>query len=195
MVLSNCNSHPKYNNPSNISTKELPDNSEYDSTVLEEAYYKLKANDKLSILEIKTFSKAPEIRSNFYRLLKSFNAELLFPQELYTFEKGAESDLVNWLLFPTELDTIPSKIEFLKKIDHSKDGTIFTYYVFQFRTKEPHWAAKNGWMIGVVGPYFKNSNPYDWTNGTFSRLTKVSEATPEEEVIWTHNNIYEKSPE
>jgi hypothetical protein len=50
-------------------------------------------------------------------------------------------------------------------------------------------------MMGLVGPYIKNSKPYDWVNGTFSRFNKVKETTPQKEVEWCHKNVYGKSPE
>jgi hypothetical protein len=48
-------------------------------------------------------------------------------------------------------------------------------------------------MLGVVGPYFRNSNPYDWPRGIFSKFSKIAETTPEKEVAWVHKNVYEKN--
>jgi hypothetical protein len=45
----------------------------------------------------------------------------------------------------------------------------------------------------VAGPYFKNGSAYDWTKGTFSKFSKISETTPEKEVAWVHKNVYQKS--
>jgi hypothetical protein len=123
-------------------------------------------------------------------MLWTIHKQDLFPRKYYNFENATESALVGWLLYPTELDTIPSKIELLKKVDLSENDSTFTYYVYRFKTDPPHWAAKNGWMLGVVGPYFSDSEPYDWSKGTFSRFNKQTEITPEKEVQWAHKNIF-----
>lgn len=54
---------------------------------------------------------------------------------------------------------------------------------------EPHWAAESGWMLGVVGPYFDDSLPYDFPGTTFCRLSKIEEITVEEEVKCVHENM------
>lgn len=129
------------------------------------------------------------IRDTIFKLLNDHNKIDLFPKELLSIEKGAKSNLANWLQFPTELDGCPDEIEHIKKITiRVKDEDIF-YHVFKFRINEPHWAAKNGWMIGVVGPYLNDSKPYDFTPATFSRLNKFETNSPDEEAKWVHENI------
>ncbi len=194
ILLSNCNPNQTKNKSTDSLKQVFSDEKKYDSTVFEQAFKKLNSGDTLSKSEIEGFSKSIETRADFYNLLAEFNKESLFPHEYYSFDKAAESVLANWLLYPTELDTIPSTIELLKKVDYLENDTTFIYYVLKFKTEEPHWAAKDGWMIGVVGPSFKDSKPYDWVSGTFSRLSKVNEITPEKEVEWTHKNIFRKSP-
>lgn len=195
ILVSNCSTNQAKKKPGDHLQQVYADEKKYDSTVFELAFKKLNSGDTLSNAEIQEFSKNIETRADFYNLLAEFNKESLFPHEYYSFEKAAESVMTNWLLYPTELDTIPSKIEVVKKIDLRENDTTFTYYVLKFRTEKPHWAAADGWMLGVVGPYFTNSKPYDWTTGTFSRLSKINEITPEKEVEWTHKNIFRKSPE
>ena len=195
ITFSHCDNNQNAKKSKKFLTPVFNDASKYDSTVFEEAFHKLNSGDTLSKLEIKKFSDNFETRADFYDLLTDFKKESLFPTEYYTFEKAAESALVNWLLYPTELDTIPSKIELLKKVNFSENDTTFTYYVFKFKTNEPHSAAKDGWMIGVVGPYFINSKPYDWTDGTFSKFSKIKETSSEKEVEWAHNNVYKKNPD
>ena len=105
--------------------------------------------------------------------------------EYLTHEKGAESALVNWLEFPTELGIPPSEIELLEKISFDEDA--LDYYVFKYRTQPPHWAAK--WMMGVSGPYSKESMPYDVPLRVFSRFSEVGTVHPNHEVQWVHENI------
>jgi hypothetical protein len=195
IVLTNCASKQTNYESTNFSNPIVPDKSKYDSTVFELAFKKLNSGETLSKLEIEDFSRNIETRADFYNLLAEFGKEALFPPEYYTFEKAAESVMTNWLLYPTELDTIPSKIEVVKKVSFLENDTTFIYYVLQFKTEEPHWAAKDGWMIGVVGPYYKDSKPYDWTTGTFSKFSKKKETTPEKEVEWAHKSVFRRSPE
>lgn len=194
-LLSSCLSNQTNSKPTDSLKMVIPDKRKYDSTVFEPVYNKLVSGDTLSKLEIETFSKNIETRASFYSLLEEFHKESLFPGKYYSFEKAAESVLTNWLLYPTELDTIPSKIELVKQVSFIEHDTTFIYYVLRFKTEKPHWAAKDGWMLGVVGPYFKNSKPYDWTTGTFSKFSKARETTPEKEVDWAHKNIFRRSPE
>ncbi|HXL57545.1 MAG TPA: helix-turn-helix domain-containing protein [Chitinophagaceae bacterium] len=93
------------------------------------------------------------------------------------------------LEYPAELDTIPSKIEFVTKEIIQEADTTFTYYVFKFKTDPPHWAAEDGWMIGCVGPYRKFDNPYAWPKGTFSRFNHIDSVSTKEEAIWCHDHV------
>ena len=190
-----CNSHQRVVNKQSKSKQQTLSTTEYDSTVFEDAFQKLNAGESLPQATIEKFAENLDTRADFYELLTKFNRQELFPKEYLSFEKAAESRLTTWLEYPTELDTIPSKIELLKRVEYADNDTTFTYYVFRFKTDEPHWAAKDGWMIGVVGPYLKNSNPYDWTKGTFSKFSKISETTPEKEVAWAHKYVYKNSPD
>src|SRR5688572_6759466 len=84
----------------------IPD--EYVNTVFESIAYKLASGKKPNTEEIDSFSRIPEYRREFYYLLAGYDRENLFPKKYNNFEMAAESHLVNWLKFPTELDTIPS---------------------------------------------------------------------------------------
>jgi hypothetical protein len=152
---------------------------------------KFDGGQAISADEVKPFAFGLGTREATYELLKEKNSLNLFPAELLTIEKGAEANLATWLEFPTELDAIPDEMEHIKRvtIPFDKENNVY-YHVFKFRTNEPHWAAKDGWMMGVVGPYFDDSKPYDFPGATFSRLSSlVGTITPEEEAKWVHENI------
>jgi hypothetical protein len=114
----------------------------------------------------------------------------MFPSEYFTHEKGAESFLVTWLEYPTELGRAPDEIEVLTKV--MLDEGDLQYYVFKFRTREPRWAAALDWMMGVVGPYTERSMPYEVPKRVFSRFNKVGSVSPELEVRWVHDNINQR---
>lgn len=153
---------------------------------------RIEKGEILTQQDIHPYAKNILSRAITFQFLRYHNLTDLFPREFYTFEKAAESDLANWLEFPTELNACPEEIEYMKRVTIDFDGkNHWAYYeVFKFRSNEPHWAAKNGWTLGVVGPYFDNSNPYDKTPGTFSRFgNRFDKTSPEEEVDWVHKNI------
>jgi hypothetical protein len=144
-----------------------------------------------TVEEVRPFAQSIGTREATFRLLSEKQRLDLFPADLLTIEKGAESNLSTWLEFPTELDALPDEVEHLKRvtIPFDKENNVH-YEVFKFRVNEPHWASKDGWILGVVGPYFDDSKPYDFPAATFSRFSsKFGTIEPEDEVKWVHNNI------
>lgn len=155
---------------------------------IEPLYNKLENNEPIDEAFILPFAAKAETRGMTYRLLYDHNKTSIFPKEYYTIEQCAESELVSWLEFPTELDSIPDEIKHVKKVIIDFDGNNVIYHVFKFRMHPPHWAAEIGWSLGVVGPYFDDSEPYD-NSHAFSRIGKMDLTTPEAEVEWVHKNI------
>lgn len=156
---------------------------------IEPIFAKLRNQEELTEAEVLPFASNMLTRETTFQVLKQYNKLELFPQSYNTIEKGAESSLANWLEFPTELDACPDEIELEEKVTIDFDGNNVYYYVFKFRTNEPHWASKDGWMLGVVGPYFDDSRPYDFTS-TFSRInSKLGEISAKDEAKWVHENI------
>lgn len=140
--------------------------------------------------QVLPYAKDNKTRKSIYHLLEGFDLTDLFPEAFNTEILAAESDLVNWLEFPTELDAAPDEIEHVNRVPVDLEGEELGYHVFRFCTHAPHWAAADGWMLGVVGPFFPDGNPYDHRAGTFSRFMKQEEMTPQEEVEWVHKNIF-----
>ncbi len=147
---------------------------------------KLLKSEAISEDEILKLVTQPGLRQAVFQLLTSYGRKELFPSTYDTLEKGSESFLVTWLEFPTELGHAPDEIKLFTNVSISSDEV---YYVFQYRSQQPKWAAKLGWMIGVVGPYSSNSSPYDVPDRIFSRFNAVGSITAEEEVKWVHENI------
>jgi hypothetical protein len=120
-----------------------------------------------------------ESRGHLFRALEARGALDLMPASQRTQEKLAEADMVAWLTYPTELARAPDEIELMKTVEVNAGkggGGVFVYYVFRFRTHEPHWAAKDGWMAGISGPFRKDEMPTmtGWGD-TFSSFTKWEE--------------------
>ena len=159
---------------------------------VKELYDKLETGQELSEQDVLPFAKNILTRQMAFQLLADHDKTNLFPEEYNSLIKGAESSLANWLEFPTELNACPDEMEHIKRVSIDYDGqnNFVHYEVFKYRMNEPHWAAKDGWILGVVGPYFDDSRPYDFPQGTFSRVdSTLDKVTPEEEAKWVHENI------
>ncbi|GGB81619.1 hypothetical protein [Dyadobacter sediminis] len=162
---------------------------------IKDLYEKLESGQELIDNDVFPFAKNILTRQTTFELLADHNKTYLFPKEYNTLIKGAESNLANWLEFPTELDACPDEIQHIKRVTFDFDGqnNFVHYEVFKYRVNEPHWAAKEGWILGVVGPYFDDSKPFDFPQATFSRVSStLDKVTPDEEAKWVHKNIANK---
>lgn len=135
--------------------------------------------------QILAIARSPEVRNPLARGLERVGRQALFPREFNNQVAFAESDMVEWLTYPTELGQAPDDIKLLKVVSvdtKSADGWL-DYYVFKFRTLEPHWAAKNGWVLGVSGPFIRRDSPTPTSQGgTFSTFEAEGAVSPEEYV-------------
>jgi hypothetical protein len=125
---------------------------------------------------VRALAADPETRNALYDALEGAGKQGFFPEEFRTREKFAESDLVCWLAHPNELRGAPDEIRLMKAVTvEAAGGGPVEWYCFQFRTNEPHWAAKRGWMVGASGPYLKDGAavPKERPGGTWSELEAV----------------------
>lgn len=151
---------------------------------------KFDSREGVSKADVLPYAANISTRAITYHLLDDKDKLYLFPLQYETMEKAAESHLANWLEFPEELNCCPDEMVLLERVTIDFEGHNTYYYVFKFKVNEPHWAATEGWILGVVGPYFDNSKPYDFPKATFSRFSsKFGEITPEEETKWVHENL------
>ena len=97
-----------------------------------------------------------------YHALKKYGRESLFPKEFTTPEYLAKSDMVHWLIFPTELGKAPDEIELLGSVKVRKT----LYYVFKYKSDSDNLGdVKGEWLVG-------------WSSddgGTFSNFDELSE--------------------
>jgi hypothetical protein len=137
------------------------------------------------------FAEDRETRKVLFDTLESFDKTALFPEKFRTWELMAEADLVAWLCHPNELGTPPSDIELVTRVsepDAPSDTSV--YFVFRFRTCEPHWAAKDGWLTGVVGPCDTTAPAAPYAAGTFSRFEPIDSRTAAEHVAVAHAALH-----
>lgn len=139
--------------------------------------------------EILAIANVPSLRVALYLALEEYDRQNLFPCDLLTEEKGAESHLVNWLEFPTELGRPPEDILLMKIVEMDDANVRIHYYAFKFKTSAPSWARKIGWMMGICGPYDYKSLPFDIPSRIFSRFNPLETTTADDEVNWVHKTI------
>lgn len=94
----------------------------------------------------------------------------------------AYADMVQWLTFGTELGREPDEIELMASYRYSEDGDDGEVFLFRFRTFEPDWAAKDGWMAGVAGPFTPDGDVAGGPSMTFSSFTPWESKAPSEHV-------------
>ncbi|MFO7569363.1 MAG: hypothetical protein R6W75_06155 [Smithellaceae bacterium] len=142
----------------------------------------LKEGARVPNEQIMGLAKRPETRGGLYQVLHEMGHADLFPSEYSNPSQLAESHLVVWLRHPNELGADPDEIELAADVVRNEGGPPQNrhYYVFKFRTKPPHWAAKDGWMAGVAGPYIDGEPLIYAPNLVFSQLEAFDSVTPEE---------------
>lgn len=93
-----------------------------------------------------------------YALLKRYRKEKLFPAEYAYAEYLAQSDLIRWLTYPTELGKIPDEIEYVGRV--RKGGN---YYIFRFRSDSENLEEelRGEWLIGWSGPHGSTFSNFD----------------------------------
>lgn len=134
--------------------------------------------------ELERLAKNPLTRSTLFDLLLTQGRLDLFPSQFRTQVALAEGDLCDWLSHPNELGTAPDEIELVESLElPGADGIPRKWLVFQFRVHPPHWAAKDGWTAGVVGPLaVTDREPFPGAQVVFSTFAPIGSRTPAEHV-------------
>jgi hypothetical protein len=148
-----------------------------------------------STTHLMRFAEDRETRKVLYDALDAANKSDLFPAQFRTWELMAEAHLVAWLCHPNELASPPAEIELVARVpapDAESDDSV--YFVFRYRTFDPHWAAKDGWLAGVVGPCATNSDPVPYAMGTLSQFESIDARTPADHVARAHAAVFGARP-
>lgn len=143
----------------------------------------LRLGQPVAAKHITEVAASAEMRSHLFGEMEKMKKSHLFPKKFKNQRALAESNMVNWLTYPTELGRVPDEIELMKiiSIQTENSSEIADYYLYRFRTHKPHWSAKSGWMAGVSGPYFQNAGlAVDSATDTFSCFEPWDSTFPEE---------------
>ena len=154
--------------------------------------HKLTANKSIDDDDVMHLAANPSTRHALYGILEEFGKADHFPPHYFSLEKSAESFLVNWLEFPTELNAPPDKIELFTKISLQENGQFFEYFVFRYKMLSPPAVFSDAWMLGVAGPFGPDSKPFDIPKRLFSRFNEQGAVDVTEEVRWVHLHINRK---
>jgi hypothetical protein len=151
---------------------------------------RLQAKQDPEPADLERFARDPATRKVLYDALDHHGRLSLFPPAYLTPEAMAEADLVLWLAHPNELAATPDEIQLMKVVPPPGEAYARKrYFVFRYRTKPPHWAAQDGWLAGVAGPYPEEGPFPPEAAGTFSRFEAYDSRTPEEHVRVTHEAV------
>lgn len=143
-----------------------------------------------SAQEVYPYAHDLSTREATFRLLREQGHLELFPTQYHNLEAGAAANLAAWLEFPTELGRCPDEMEAIHQETIEVEGHPVHYHVFRFRVHAPAPKGAEGWRVGVVGPYFEHSQPYDHPAATFSRLAhRWEETDPAAEAQWVHAHV------
>ncbi len=129
---------------------------------------------------LNTIAREAEIRNFFYDNLVEQGKQNLYPAAYKSQLYFAESNMVNWLLYPTELGRTPDEITLVKifTVDFPEEGPS-DFYLWKFKTSDPIW-KDSGWIAGMSGPFAKKKSPTTEALGyTFSALEPFNKRTPE----------------
>lgn len=143
----------------------------------------LRKHEAIEQTYIDKVAVSSETRNWLYDFLLQIGKQELFPAKFKTQESFAESDIVGWLIYPTELGRVPDEIELMHigTFDDKTYNGLVDYFVFRFRTLPPHWAAKDGWIAGVSGPFLQKEEPTtNSLGGTFSQFDAWDSRSPED---------------
>lgn len=129
---------------------------------------------------IEKVAASSEARRWLFEKLKEMSKDHLFPEGYRTQEALAESCMVDWLCFPTELARVPDEIQLMKVFTFENEDGVFDYFIFRFRSDNSDW-KQSGWMAGVAGPFPKRDEPTtEDRGGTFSSFESWESRTPEQ---------------
>lgn len=140
----------------------------------------LEAERDVPATAIDALARDLEYADMTYGELEKFGKTSLFPTELANPEYLAKSNMVHWLVYPTELGKQPDEIECIGSIKIKKE----LYHIFRYKSDSENLTddLKNEWLIGW------SSND----GGTFSEFDLYADyekKTPEKTVKYIKRKL------
>lgn len=146
---------------------------------------KLDAGENVSPQEIEALAAHPEIRYMLFAALRQLKRPDLLPTTHSSSIEQGKSALAYWMMHPNELQDAPEAIEWVETVRRSIDGHEADFHVYRYRMPAGHWAAKEGWLLGLAGQMEVGPEPYSDMPGAFSRSGDMEgKVKPAELVDW-----------
>ena len=154
---------------------------------------KFEGGQTVSPQEIETLAARPEIRFLLFATLREMKRQSLLPTNYSSSVSQGESALAYWMMHLNELGDAPERIEAVGTYPRRVNGQATDFHVYRYRMPVGHWAAKDGWLLGLAGPMKVNVEPYSEMPGAFSRVGDVDgKVNPSELVDWYIGMLREK---
>jgi hypothetical protein len=133
--------------------------------------------------EVYEVARKPEVRHMLFAMLKEQGRNDLFPKEHLNARSEAEASLAYWMMHPNELQAWPAEMLLVDSLTHDIGGRTGHFFVFKYRMAEGHWAAKDGWLLGIAGPIFEGDDHYAKLAGAFSRVSDREDTITSSELL------------
>jgi hypothetical protein len=144
-----------------------------------------KTGQVISPQEVEALAARPEIRFMLFATLRELTRPEFVPPRYSSSVAQGESALAYWVMHPHELQDAPEAIQLVETVTRAVDGQETDFHVYRYRMATGHWAAKDGWILGVAGPMKAGPEPYSHMPGAFSRVGDVEgKLTPSALVDW-----------
>lgn len=116
-----------------------------------------------------------EARGLLFAYLEENQKVDLFPRTYKNQEALSKANMVNWLIYPTELARTPSDIQLLEAITVEYDDVgPADFYLWKFKSDDDEYWKEKGWMVGLSGPFLRSEAPsmnaYGFTFSAFAQL-------------------------
>jgi hypothetical protein len=146
---------------------------------------RMEAGEVVSPQEIEVLAASPEIRFMLFAMLREMKRPELFPAKYSSSVAQGESALGYWMMHPNELQDAPEAMELVETLNRTVDGQETEFHVYRYKMPVGHWAAKDGWILGLAGPIRHGVEPYSEMLGAFSRAGDMDgKVKPSELVDW-----------
>ena len=147
---------------------------------------KIDGGETVTQQDVAALAARPENRFVLFAALRHRHRADLLPGDYSSSVAQGESALAYWLMHPNELQDAPAAMELVETITRPIDGHDAEFHVYRYRMPEGHWAAKNGWMLGIAGPMPVAAEAYSEMPGAFARGDSDvdSKVQPSELVDW-----------
>jgi hypothetical protein len=116
-----------------------------------------------------------ETHDLLFALLRGMDRLDCFPPRYRTWDAFAAANMVNWLIYPTELGREPDQLQKMALFTSQTPEGELSLYVWRFRSDDGPWYA------GVSGPYLRKGEPVPLHgDSTFSQFDEWDKGTAEQ---------------